>query len=30
MGVNVSRSDDREPDELWPITFVRDFTSMAD
>ena len=30
MGVNVSRPDDREPDELRPITFVRDFTSMAD
>ena len=30
MEVNVIRPDDREPDELRPITFVRDFTSMAD
>jgi len=30
MELNLMRTDNREPDELRPITFVRDFTSMAE
>lgn len=30
MELNLMRTDNREPDELRPVTFVRDFTSMAE
>jgi len=30
MELNIMRADNRQPDELRPITFVRDFTSMAE